>query len=82
MLRQHRRTARLPLEQLAEASGVSARTLSDIERGRSKGPQHRTVTAVADALSLSYGSWSCWTTPRPRSRYAPCCRPGARPGCW
>jgi NB-ARC domain len=33
-------------------SGVSVRTLSDMERGRSKGPQHRTVTALADALAL------------------------------
>lgn len=52
MLRGHRRAARLTLEQLAEASGVSVRTLSDMERGRSKGPQHRTVTALADALAL------------------------------
>jgi transcriptional regulator with XRE-family HTH domain len=52
VLRAHRRTARLTLEQLAEVSGVSARTLSDMERGRSKGPQHRTVTALADALDL------------------------------
>src|ERR1700744_3071558 len=53
VLRGHRRAARLTLEQLAEASGVSARTLSDMERGRSKGPQHRTVTALADALTLA-----------------------------
>jgi transcriptional regulator with XRE-family HTH domain len=53
VLRGHRRAARLTLEQLAEVSGVSARTLSDIERGRSKGPQHRTVTALADALLLA-----------------------------
>ena len=53
MLRGHRRAARLTLEQLAEVSGVSARTLSDLERGRSKGPQHRTVTALADALALA-----------------------------
>ena len=52
VLRGHRRAARLTLEQLAEVSGVSARTLSDMERGRSKGPQHRTVTALADALEL------------------------------
>ncbi|WP_433413069.1 helix-turn-helix domain-containing protein [Microtetraspora malaysiensis] len=52
VLRRHRRAARMTLEQLAEASGVSNRTLSDMERGRSKGPQHRTVTAVADALAL------------------------------
>lgn len=52
VLRRHRREARLTLEQLAEASGVSARTLSDMERGRSRGPQQRTVTALADALVL------------------------------
>jgi len=52
VLRGHRRAARLTLEQLAEVSGVSARTLSDMERGQSKGPQHRTVTALADALAL------------------------------
>ncbi|MGH3382022.1 MAG: ATP-binding protein [Actinoallomurus sp.] len=52
LLRRHRHAARLTLEQLAEASGVSARTLSDMERGRSRGPQHRTVTALADALAL------------------------------
>ena len=53
VLRGHRRAARLTLEQLAEISGVSARTLSDMERGRSQGPQHRTVTALADALALA-----------------------------
>ncbi|WP_433346047.1 helix-turn-helix domain-containing protein [Microtetraspora malaysiensis] len=52
LLRRHRHAARMTLEQLAEASGVSARTLSDMERGRSKGPQHRTVTALAEALAL------------------------------
>jgi transcriptional regulator with XRE-family HTH domain len=52
VLRGHRRAARLTLEQLADVSGVSARTLSDMERGRSKGPQRRTVTALADALVL------------------------------
>lgn len=31
---------------------MSVRTLSDMERGRSRGPQHRTVTALADALAL------------------------------
>src|SRR5580704_7853269 len=53
VLRGHRHAARLTLEQLAQVSGVSARTLSDMERGRSKGPQHRTVTALADALALA-----------------------------
>ncbi|MEV7285312.1 helix-turn-helix domain-containing protein [Streptomyces sp. NPDC093252] len=52
-MRRHRRAARLTLEQLAETAAVSARTLSDVERGRSKGPQHRTVVAIADALALT-----------------------------
>jgi transcriptional regulator with XRE-family HTH domain/tetratricopeptide (TPR) repeat protein len=53
LLRRHRQAARLTLEQLAENSGVSVRTLSDMERGRSRGPQHRSVLAVADALALT-----------------------------
>ena len=52
VLRGHRQAARLTLEQLALVSGVGTRTLSDMERGRSKGPQHRTVVALADALAL------------------------------
>ncbi|MFD4131333.1 NB-ARC domain-containing protein [Streptomyces goshikiensis] len=56
VLRGHRRAARLTLERLAELSGVSARTLSDMERGRSKGPQARSVTALADALKLDDGA--------------------------
>ncbi|MFE5023398.1 tetratricopeptide repeat protein [Streptomyces sp. NPDC056656] len=56
VLRAHRHAERLTLEELAEASGVSVRTLSDMERGRSKGPQHRTVTALADALVLDEGA--------------------------
>ncbi|MFE3463286.1 helix-turn-helix domain-containing protein [Streptomyces sp. NPDC059185] len=52
LLRRHRHAARLTLDQLADLSGVSGRTLSDMERGRSKGPQHRTVVALADALVL------------------------------
>jgi transcriptional regulator with XRE-family HTH domain/tetratricopeptide (TPR) repeat protein len=52
LLRAHRRIARLTLEELAEASGVSVRGISDMERGRSSGPQRRTVVALADALRL------------------------------
>ncbi|MFB4284719.1 tetratricopeptide repeat protein [Nonomuraea sp. MTCD27] len=52
LLRRHRRAAQLTLEQLAGTSGVSLRALSDMERGRSTGPQHRTVVALADALAL------------------------------
>jgi transcriptional regulator with XRE-family HTH domain/tetratricopeptide (TPR) repeat protein len=52
LLRRHRRGAGLTLEALAEASGVSARAISEMERGRARGPQARTITALADALGL------------------------------
>ncbi len=52
-LRRKRRAAGLTLEQLAETSGVSARAISDMERGRSRGPQQRTIARIADALGLT-----------------------------
>ncbi|MFF5492666.1 helix-turn-helix domain-containing protein [Streptomyces aquilus] len=51
-LRSLRRATRLTLEELAGLSGVSVRALGDMERGRSRGPQRRTVEALADALAL------------------------------
>lgn len=51
-LRTARHSAGLTLEELAEASGVSVRALSDMERGRALGPQRRTVALTADALKL------------------------------
>ncbi|MFB7056053.1 helix-turn-helix domain-containing protein [Streptomyces vinaceus] len=73
VLRGHRHAARMTLEQLAEASGVSARAISDMERGRSRGPQHRTVTALADALAL---------TGAPRERFAGLARDGRLRSHW
>ncbi|WP_115789802.1 helix-turn-helix domain-containing protein [Arthrobacter silvisoli] len=52
LLRRHRRAGDLTLEALSERSGISDRTISDIERGVSRGPQHRTMLALADALGL------------------------------
>ncbi|HYQ76930.1 ATP-binding protein [Cellulomonas sp.] len=52
LLRRHRQDADLTIEDLAGASGVSDRGIGDIERGVSRGPQHRTVEALADALRL------------------------------
>ena len=51
-LRRLRRRAQLTLEGLAEASGVSGRAIGGLERGRSLGPQRRTVQALADGLGL------------------------------
>ena len=52
MLRSLRRAARMTLEELSGASGVSVRALGDMERGRSRGPQRRTVDALAATLAL------------------------------
>ncbi|MFF4582630.1 helix-turn-helix domain-containing protein [Streptomyces sp. NPDC001389] len=47
-----RTRAGLSQEELAHAAGVSVRALSYMERGRSRGPQRRTVQALAAALGL------------------------------
>ncbi|MFD8200509.1 ATP-binding protein [Streptomyces sp. NPDC059701] len=47
-----RTEAGLSQEELAHAAGVSVRALSDMERGHTRGPQRRTVQALAAALSL------------------------------
>ena len=51
-LRSLRIGAGLTLEGLAERSGVSARTISDIERGVSTAPHRRTVEELARGLGL------------------------------
>ncbi|WP_433360918.1 helix-turn-helix domain-containing protein [Actinoplanes sp. CA-142083] len=53
LLRRLRTAADLTLEQLAEASGVTDRAISDMERGVSRGPRVRTVEAITDGLGLS-----------------------------
>ncbi|QNP67778.1 ATP-binding protein [Streptomyces genisteinicus] len=52
-LRELRRAAGLTLEELAEASGVSCRAISDMERGHSRTPQPRTLAALTAALNVS-----------------------------
>src|SRR5215472_6717759 len=53
LLRRHRRAAGLTLEELAEASGVSARAISDMERGRTRAPQRRTLQSLVGALGVA-----------------------------
>ncbi|GIF17974.1 transcriptional regulator with XRE-family HTH domain/tetratricopeptide (TPR) repeat protein [Actinoplanes tereljensis] len=53
MLRRVRLAADLTLEQLAAASGLSDRAISDMERGVSRGPRVRTIELLADGLNLS-----------------------------
>src|SRR5215831_15358241 len=53
LLRRHRRAAGMTLEELAEASGVSARAISDMERGRTRAPQRRTLQSLVDAFGIA-----------------------------
>ena len=55
LLRNLRQGAGLTIEELSHASGVSVRAIGDMERGVSRGPQRRTVQALADALGLDTG---------------------------
>ena len=57
-LRELRRGHGLTLEELAEASGVSVRAISDMERGRSLRPQRGTVTALVQGLKLDEAAHS------------------------
>ncbi|MFD7989009.1 ATP-binding protein [Kitasatospora indigofera] len=52
MLSRLRVLAGLTQAELARAAGVSLRALGDMERGRTRGPQRRTVQALAAALRL------------------------------
>lgn len=53
MLRRYRVAAGLSQEELAERAGLSARAISDLERGVKQTPRKETVALLADALALS-----------------------------
>ena len=53
VLRKLRTEARLTQEELAEAAGLSPRSVSDLERGIAATPRRETVRLLADALGLS-----------------------------
>jgi predicted ATPase/transcriptional regulator with XRE-family HTH domain len=52
LLRRHRLTAGLSQEELAERAGLSARGVSDLERGLRATPRPETIRMLADALGL------------------------------
>src|SRR5947209_18116605 len=52
LLRKHRAQVGLTQEELAERAGLSARVVSDLERGVTRTPQRHTVQCLADALNL------------------------------
>ncbi|OLT13563.1 hypothetical protein BJF78_21825 [Pseudonocardia sp. CNS-139] len=53
LVRRHRTALGLTQEELAEAAGISARSLSDMERGITRTARRHTTAALADALRLS-----------------------------
>ena len=53
LLRRLRTQARLTQEELAEAAGLSPRSVSDLERGIAATPRRETVRLLADALGLA-----------------------------
>ena len=53
LLRQFRSEARLTQEELAEAAGLSPRSVSDLERGINRTARKDTALLLADALSLN-----------------------------
>src|SRR5258705_4405363 len=55
LLRQFRTEARLTQEELAEAAGLSPRSVSDLERGVNRTARKDTAVLLADALSLAGG---------------------------
>ncbi len=70
MLRRLRVAAGLSQEALADASGLSARAVSDLERGVKQRPHPATMRMLADALALG---------PAERAALAAASRPGDRP---
>ncbi|MFD8979485.1 ATP-binding protein [Streptomyces sp. NPDC059564] len=85
-LRALRAGAGVSQEDLAQTAGVSVRALSDLERGRTRGPQRRTVQALATALGLdAIGAHDLERAarlgrPRPRPTTEPVRRPTDGPG--
>ncbi|MGN9810754.1 helix-turn-helix domain-containing protein [Micromonospora sp. BQ11] len=53
LLRRHRLRLRLTQEALAERAGISARSVGEMERDRSRSPRPRSVDRLADALELT-----------------------------
>jgi predicted ATPase/transcriptional regulator with XRE-family HTH domain/uncharacterized protein HemY len=70
-LKRHRVAAGLTQEQLAEQTGVSARTISDLERDLGHRPRKDTVTLLADALGLTPADRTAFEAASRRESAAP-----------
>ena len=72
LLRRYRLAAGLTQEALAERAGLSARAISDLERGLRQTPQRQTLTLLTQALRLTGDDLATFGGRRP-----PPARPGA-----
>lgn len=70
MLRRYRAAANLSQEELAERAHLSARAISDLERGVKRAPRKETVELLANALALS---------PQKRALFVSSARPALAP---
>lgn len=75
LLRQHRLAAGLTQEALAERAGLSARGISDLERGARSHPHQDTVRLLAEALGLSGAARATFTRAAPRAIGTTAARP-------
>ena len=66
LLRRARRAVGLTQEQLAERAGLSARVISDLERGVIRAPRRDTLELLADALELTADERMTWERLRRR----------------
>ncbi|MEX1158468.1 MAG: helix-turn-helix transcriptional regulator, partial [Thermomicrobiales bacterium] len=66
LLRHARRATGLTQEELAERAGLSARGISDLERGVVHAPHRDTLELLADALDLSPDERRQWEQARRR----------------
>jgi len=74
LLRRYRVVSGQSQEALAERAGLSARSISDLERGVNLRPHHGTIALLADALDLapqSRATLEATVTHRRRTRTAP-----------
>ena len=89
-LRACRRSASLSQQELARRSGLSIRTISDLERGRTRWPYRDSLSRLADALELAGPARADFIALAgrrvaqsagndPYSRRDPVASPGARP---
>ena len=56
LLREARQSAGLTQEELSSRSGLSIRSISDLERSRTRRPPPRTIALLADALPDAFGN--------------------------